>query len=290
MEAAGTVLEVLSVSFGTLQKAVAGRPREQAKRARSEQQMPVEAAGRVLEVLSVSFETLQKAPARPRASGSCREGFGGAIRQFRNPTKSCGWKAKGARSEQLMQVCSESRWKLQGRFWKSYKKLWLEGQGSQERTANAGESRSKLQGRFWRCYPSVSEPYKKLRLGQEPVEAAERVLEGYPSVSEPYKKLWLEGQGSQERTANAGESRWKLQGRFWRCYPSVSEHYKELWLEGQGSEQQMRVEAAEGFGGQFRNLQKDPARGREPGASSECQWRVLEVLSGTFETPPKLRL
>ena len=45
--------------------------------------MPVEAAGRVLEVLSVSFETLQKAPARPRASGSCREGFGGAIRQFR---------------------------------------------------------------------------------------------------------------------------------------------------------------------------------------------------------------
>ena len=45
MEAAGTVLEVLSVSFGTLQKAVAGRPREQAKRARSEQQMPVEAAG-----------------------------------------------------------------------------------------------------------------------------------------------------------------------------------------------------------------------------------------------------
>ena len=46
----------------------------------------------------------------------------------------------------------------------------------------------------------------------------------------------------------------------------------------------------EGFGGQFRNLQKDPARGREPGASSECQWRVLEVLSGTFETPPKLRL
>ena len=170
-------MEVLSVSFETLQQAVAGRPREQAKRARSEQQMPVEAAGRVLEVLSVSFETLQKAPARPRASGSCREGFGGAIRQFRNPTKSCGWKAKGARSEQLMQVCSESRWKLQGRFWKSYKKLWLEGQGSQERTANAGESRSKLQGRFWRCYPSVSEPYKKLRLGQEPVKAAERVLE-----------------------------------------------------------------------------------------------------------------
>ena len=55
-------------------------------------------------MLSVSFGTLQKAPARPRASGSCREGFGGAIRQFRNPTKSCGWKAKGARSEQLMQV------------------------------------------------------------------------------------------------------------------------------------------------------------------------------------------
>ena len=83
-----------------------------------------------------------------------------------------------------MQVCSESRWKLQGRFWRCYpsvsepyKKLWLEGQGSQERTANAGESRWKLQGRFWRCYPSVSEPYKKLRLGQEPVEAAERVLE-----------------------------------------------------------------------------------------------------------------
>ena len=107
----------------------------------------VEAAGMVLEVLSVSFGTLQKAPARPRASGSCREGFGGAIRQFRNPTKSCGWKAKGARSEQLMQVCSESRWKLQGRFWRCYpsvsepyKKLWLEGQGSQERTANAGES------------------------------------------------------------------------------------------------------------------------------------------------------
>ena len=188
VEAAERVLEVLSgsfvlevVSFGTLQKAVA---REQAKRARNEQQMPVGAAGRVLEVLSVSFETLQKAPARPRASGSCREGFGGAIRQFRNPTKSCGWKAKGARSEQLMQVCSESRWKLQGRFWRCYpsvsepyKKLWLEGQGSQERTANAGESRWKLQGRFWRCYPSVSEPYKKLRLGQEPVEAAERVLE-----------------------------------------------------------------------------------------------------------------
>ena len=36
--------------------------------------------------------------------GSCRDSFGGAIRQFRNPTKSCGWKAKGARSEQLMQV------------------------------------------------------------------------------------------------------------------------------------------------------------------------------------------
>ena len=114
-----------------------------------------------------------------KAGGSCRDGFGGASRQFRNPTKSCGWKAKGARSEQLMQV-----WKLQGRFWRCYpsvsepyKKLWLEGQGSQERTANAGESRWKLQGRFWRCYPSVSEPYKKLRLGQEPVEAAERVLE-----------------------------------------------------------------------------------------------------------------
>ena len=180
VEAAGTVLEVLSVSFGTLQKAPA-RPRAsgscregfggairqfrnptrscgwKAKGARSEQLMQVEAggscrdgfggairqfrnptkscgwkakgagqesqerveaAGRVLEVLSVSFETLQKAPARPRASGSCREGFGGAIRQFRNPTKSCGWKAKGARSEQLMQVCSESRWKLQGRFWR----------------------------------------------------------------------------------------------------------------------------------------------------------------------------
>ena len=68
MEAAERVLEVLSGSFETLQKAVAGRPREQAKRARSEQQMPVEAAARVLEVLSVSFETLQKAPARPRAS------------------------------------------------------------------------------------------------------------------------------------------------------------------------------------------------------------------------------
>ena len=39
-----------------------------------------------------------------KAGGSCRDGFGGAIRQFRNPTKSCGWKAKGARSEQLMQV------------------------------------------------------------------------------------------------------------------------------------------------------------------------------------------
>ena len=75
-----------------------------AKGAGQESQERVEAAGRVLEVLSVSFETLQKAPARPRASGSCREGFGGAIRQFRNPTKSCGWKAKGARSEQLMQV------------------------------------------------------------------------------------------------------------------------------------------------------------------------------------------
>ena len=45
-----------------------------AKGAGQESQERVEAAGRVLEVLSVSFETLQKAPARPRASGSCREG------------------------------------------------------------------------------------------------------------------------------------------------------------------------------------------------------------------------
>ena len=148
-------------------------------------QEPVEAAGRVLEVLSGSFETLQKAPARPRASGSCREGFGGAIRQFRNPTKSCGWKAKGARSEQLMQVRSESRWKLQGRFWRCYpsvsepyKKLWLEGQGSRPREPGASSKcQWKLQGGFWRCYPSASKPYKKLRLGQEPVKAAERVLE-----------------------------------------------------------------------------------------------------------------
>ena len=96
MEAAGTVLEVLSVSFGTLQKAVAGRPREpgaranaggrrwklqgrfwRAKGARREQLMqvegqePVEAAERVLEVLSGSFETLQKAVAeRPREPGA----------------------------------------------------------------------------------------------------------------------------------------------------------------------------------------------------------------------------
>ena len=33
------------------------------------------------------------------AGGSCRDGFGGAIRQFRYPTKSCGGKAKGARSK-----------------------------------------------------------------------------------------------------------------------------------------------------------------------------------------------
>ena len=32
-----------------------------------------------------------------KAGGSCRDGFGGAIRQFRNPTTSCGWKAKGTR-------------------------------------------------------------------------------------------------------------------------------------------------------------------------------------------------
>ena len=215
----------------------------------------MEAAGTVLEVLSVSFETLQKAPARPRASGSCREGFGGAIRQFRNPTKSCGWKAKGARSEQLMQVCSESRWKLQGRFWrcypsvsKPYKKLWL------ERAANAGESRWKLQGRFWRCYPSVSEPYKK---------------------------LWLEGQGSQERTANAGESRSKLQGRFWRCYPSVSEPYKKLRLGQEPVKAAERV--LEVLSASFETLQKAPARPRASGSCREGFGR----LCGSFETLQK---
>ena len=143
-----------------------------------------------------------------KAGGSCRDGFGGAIRQFRNTTKSCGWKAKGARSEQLMQVCSESRWKLQGRF--------------------------------WRCYPSVSEPYKK---------------------------LWLEGQGSQERTANAGESRWKLQGGFWRCYPSASKPYKKLRLGQEPVEAAERV--LEVLSGSFETLQKAVAgRPREPGASS----------------------
>ena len=127
-----------------------------------------------------------------------------------------------------MQVCSESRWKLQGRFWKSYKKLWLEGQGSQERTANAGESRSKLQGRFWRCYPSVSEPYKKLRLGQEPVKAAERVLE---VLSVSFETL----QKAPARPRASGSCR-----------------------EGFG-----------GLSGSFETLQKAVAgRPREPGASS----------------------
>ena len=70
-----------AVSFGTLQKAVAGRPEPGASS---------KCQSKLLEVLSVSFETLQKAPARPRASGSCRGGFGGAIRQLRNPTKSSG--------------------------------------------------------------------------------------------------------------------------------------------------------------------------------------------------------
>ena len=179
MEAAGTVLEVLSVSFGTLQKAVAGRPREQAKRARSEQLMQVKAGGS-------SKTVLQKAPARPRASGSCREGFGGAIRQFRNPTKSCGWKAKGARSEQLMQVCSESRWKLQGRFWRCYpsvsepyKKLWLEGQGSRPREPGAS---SKCQWKLQRVLEVLSVSFETLqkapaRPRASALEAAERVLE-----------------------------------------------------------------------------------------------------------------
>ena len=31
-----------------------------------------------------------------KAGGSCRDGFGGAIRQFRNPTTSCGWGAAAA--------------------------------------------------------------------------------------------------------------------------------------------------------------------------------------------------
>ena len=86
VEAAERVLEVLSGSFETLQKAVAGRPREpgarantggrrwklqgrfwRAKGARREQLMqvegqePVEVTERVLEVVSVSFGTLQKA-------------------------------------------------------------------------------------------------------------------------------------------------------------------------------------------------------------------------------------
>ena len=84
MEAAGTVLEVLSVSFGTLQKAVCWK----AKGARSEQLMQVE------------------------SGGSCRDGFGGAILQFRNPTTSCGW--KGARSEQLVQVAPKAKLHTQG--------------------------------------------------------------------------------------------------------------------------------------------------------------------------------
>ena len=87
--------------------------------------------------------------------------------------------------------------------------------------------RWKLQGRFWRCYPSVSEPYKK---------------------------QWPEGQGSQERAANAGGRRWKLQGRFWRCYPSVSEPYKKLWLEGQGSKER----AADGGAAEHLRLLKVP--------------------------------
>ena len=195
----------------------------------------------------------------------------------------------------------------------SDKKLWLEGQGSQERTANAGESRWKLQGRFWRCYPSVSEPYKKLRLGQEPVEAAERVLEVLSGSFETLQKAvagrprepgassqcrcavkaggscrdgfggairqfrnptkscgWKAkgaGQGSQERTANAGESRWKLQGRFWRCYPSASKPYKKLRLGQDPLEAAERV--LEVLSGSFETLQNAVAgRPREPGASS----------------------
>ena len=171
--------------------------------------------------------------------GSCRDGFGGAIRQFRNPTKSCGWKAKGARSEQLMQV--ESGGSCRDGFGGAIRQFpnpttRPEGQGSQERAANAGESRWKLQGRFWRCYPSVSEPYcgwkaKGARSEQlMQVESGGSCRDGFGGAIRQFRNPTTrpEGQGSQERAANAGESRWKLQGRFWRCYPSVSEPYKKL--------------------------------------------------------------
>ena len=195
-----------------------------------------------------------------KAGGSCRDGFGGAIRQFRNTTKSCGWKAKGARSEQLMQMCSESRWKLQGRFWKSYKKLWLEGQGSQERTANAGESRWKLQGRFWRCYPSVSEPYGSCREG---FGGAIRQFRN-PTKSCGWK---AKGARSEQLMQVCSESRWKLQGRFWRCYPSASKPYKKLRLGQEPVEAAERV--LEVLSGSFETLQKAVAgRPREPGASN----------------------
>ena len=149
---------------------------------------------KVLKVPNSSFGTLQKAKARrPREPGA---------------SSYCRWRKleRGTSLKALRRVWRF--WRCQTAVSEPYKKQWPEGQGSQERAANAGGRRWKLQGRFWRCYPSVSEPYKKLC--------------GWKAVSEPYKKQWPEGQGSQERAANAGESRWKLQARFWRCYPSVN--------------------------------------------------------------------
>ena len=85
MEAAGTVLEVLSVSFGTLQKAVAGRPREPGARANAGGRR-WKLQGRFWRAKGARREQLMQVEGQEPV----REGFGGAIRQFRNHTKSCG--------------------------------------------------------------------------------------------------------------------------------------------------------------------------------------------------------
>ena len=202
-------------------------------------------------------------------AGSCRVGFGGAIRQFRNPTKSCvaGRRRKLERGTSLKALRRVwTFWRCQTAVSEPYKKQRPEGQGSQERAANAGGRRWKLQGRFWRCYPAVwlanggairqfRNPTKscvagrlrKLERGTS-LKALRRVWRFWrcqTAVSEPYKKQRPEGQGSQERAANAGGKGYLSEG--------AAQGLKVLKVPNSS----------------FGTLQKAKARRpREPGASS----------------------
>ena len=204
--------------------------------------MPVEAAGRVLKVLSVSFKKLrlgQESQERAaNASGSCREGFGGAILHFRNPTNSCGWKAKRARSEQQMPVAGRVLEVLSVSF-----ETLQKGQ----RAAKASGSRWKLQGGFWRCYPSVSKPYKK---------------------------VWLEGQESQERAAKASGSRWKLQGRF---VLSVSFETLQIAVAKRPREPGASSKCQWSFQNLQKALAGRPREPGVRSLSSKCQWKLQGI-------------